>query len=40
MSKMNFNFKLIEKDSLSILEKGVTPEDFKLTVEKMIHIRK
>jgi hypothetical protein len=40
MSKMNFNFKPIDKESLSVLEKGLTPEDVKCAVEKFLHIKK
>jgi hypothetical protein len=40
MSKMNFNFKPIDKESLSVLEKALTPEDIKLAVEKFLYIKK
>jgi len=40
MSKMNFNFKPLDKESLSVLEKGLSPDDIKFAVEKYLYIRK
>lgn len=40
MSKMNFNFKPLDRETLTILDRGLTQEEVRLAVEKFIHIRK